>query len=64
MKIGRKTNTWIFQATNKRNITKEDMDMVKRRNLQKETESFRTALLNNAIRTKYVKVKNRERAKR
>ena len=29
--MGRKTTIWIFQATNKRNLTQEDFDMVKKR---------------------------------
>ena len=31
MKIGRKTTAWIFQATNKRNLTRENLDMAKKR---------------------------------
>ena len=29
-KMGRKTNVWIFQTTNKRNLTREDLDMAKK----------------------------------
>ena len=28
--MGRKTTVWIFQATNKRNFTREDLDMAKK----------------------------------
>ena len=28
--MGRKTNVLIFQATNKRNLTREDLDMAKK----------------------------------
>ena len=29
-KIGRKTNVWTFQETNKRNLTRENMDVAKK----------------------------------
>ena len=29
--MGRKTTVWIFQATNKGNLTQEDLDMAKNR---------------------------------
>ena len=35
-KIGRKTTVWIFQATDKRNITQENLDMAKKRETIKE----------------------------
>ena len=28
--MGRKTTIWILQATNKRNLTREDLDMAKK----------------------------------
>ena len=28
--MGRKTIVWIFQATNKQNLTREDLDMAKK----------------------------------
>ena len=31
--MGRKTNVRIFQATNKRNLTREDLDMANKRKL-------------------------------
>ena len=27
--MGKKTTVWIFQATNKRNLTQKDLDMAK-----------------------------------
>ena len=32
--MGRKTAGWTLQATNRRNLTLEDLDMVKKRELQ------------------------------
>ena len=56
--MGRKTNVWIFQATNKWNIKPEDLDMAKKGTpYERETESLLIAVQNNAIRTNYVKAK-------
>ena len=40
--IGRKTFTYIFQATNKQNFTKENKEMAKEQKFTSETESIRT----------------------
>ena len=53
----RKTTVWIFQATNKRNITVEVWTWLRKGNLQKETKSLPIAAQNNAIITKCVKTK-------
>ena len=50
--MGRKTNVWTLQAANWENLTREDMDMAKKGNLERETESLLIAAQNNAaIRT-------------
>ena len=55
--MGRKTTGWIFQATNKRNLTREGLDMAKKNKLKNETESLLIAAQNNTIRTNYIKAK-------
>ena len=55
--MGIKTTVWIFQATNKRNLTLEDLTWLRKGNLKRETESLLQAAQNNAIRTNYVKAK-------
>ena len=50
--MGRKTTAWIFQVTNKGNLTPEDLE-----NLKRETESLLIAAQNNTIRTNYVEAK-------
>ena len=57
-KKGSKTTLWIFQATNKRNLTQENLDMIKG-NLKRETESLQISAQNNAIKNNYIKAKNR-----
>ena len=55
-KMGRKTTVWIFQATNKWNLTREkNLDKSKKWDPKRETESLRIAVQNNAIRIHYVK---------
>ena len=49
--MGRKTAVLIFQATNKRNLTQENLNIVKKENLKRETESLLIAAQNNTIRT-------------
>ena len=49
----RKTTVWIFQATNKRNLSREDLVMAKKGNLTRETKSLLITVQNNAIRTNY-----------
>ena len=53
----RKTILWTLQATNKQNLLRKNLEMVRKANLKKETESLRTAAQNNAIRTKYIKAR-------
>ena len=50
-----RTTVWIFQVTNNQNL--KDLDMVKKGNFKKETESLSIAAQNNVRRTNYVKVK-------
>ena len=45
-----------MEATNKRNATQVDLDMIKKRK-PKETESFLIAAQNNAIRNNYIEAK-------
>ena len=53
--MGRKTTVWIFQGTNKQNLTQKDLDRIKKgnENLKRETESLLRAWRNNTIRTNY-----------
>ena len=52
----RKTTVWIFQATNWRNLMREDLDMAKKKgSLKRETEYILIVAQNNARRTNYVK---------
>ena len=53
--MGSKTILWTLQATNKQNLTRENM--AKKVNLQKETESLLIAAQNNTIRTNYIKAR-------
>ena len=46
----KKTTVWIFQATNKQNLTRDHLDMAKK----EITEFLQTAAQNNAIRTNNV----------
>ena len=46
----RKKTVWIFQATHRGNLTREDLDMAKKGKLTRETESLLIAIQNNAIR--------------
>ena len=39
-KMGRKTNVWIFQATNKRNLTLEALETAKKRETLREKMNF------------------------
>ena len=57
-KMGGKTTVWIFQATNKRNLTREDLE---KETLKRETEFLLIAAQNNVIRTNYVKAKKKKR---
>ena len=45
---------WIFQATNKRNTIRKDLDMVKKENLKIESEFLLMPAQNNSMRTNYV----------
>ena len=38
--MGRKTTVWIFRATNKRNLTPENLDMDKKRETLREKLSL------------------------
>ena len=55
--MGRKTIIWTFQVTNKSPLTWENLDMAKKGNLKRETESLLIATQNNAIRTNYIKAR-------
>ena len=55
-KIESKTTVLTFQATNKRNLTRENLDMIKE-SLKRETEPLLIADQNNAIRTNYIKAR-------
>ena len=61
-----KITVWIFQATNKRNLTQENLHVAKKGDLKKETESLHIAAQNNAIQTNYIKAridKNQQNSK-
>ena len=50
--MGRKTT---FKATNKRHLTRENLDVAKKGNFKRETESLLTASQNNAMGTNHIK---------
>ena len=51
--MGRKTTLWISQATNKQSLTRENLDIAKKGNLQREIEYHLIVAENNAIKTNY-----------
>ena len=51
--MGRKTTVWIFQATNRRNLTEEELK--RKRNFRRKTESLQITVQNNAKSTSCVK---------
>ena len=53
----RKTIIRTFQATNKRNLSREDFDMDKNESLKKKAESLFLSRTKNALRADYVKAK-------
>ena len=53
----RKRTEWIFQATNKRNLPQENVDVATKRNFESETESLSLTAQNNAIRSSHIKVR-------
>ena len=53
----RKKTVWTFQVINKPNFTWENLDMAKKGNLKRETESLLMPAQNNAIRTNNVKAR-------
>ena len=53
----RKTNVWIFKATNKRNLKKNNNKKCGHGNLKRECEFLLIAAQNNAIRTNYVQAR-------
>ena len=58
--MGCSTIIWIFQAKNKRTLTREILEMAKKKKkgkIKKEIESLLIAAQNNAIRTNRVKEK-------
>ena len=54
--MGRKTTVWSFQATNIRNLTRENLNMTKKGNLKREIGYLLIAAQNNAIRTVKAKI--------
>ena len=50
---GNKSTLWIFQATNRRNLAQEELDMAKKGKLR-ETESHLIPAQNKAIRTNHI----------
>ena len=55
--MGRKTTVETFYATNKWNLSLENLNIGKKEKLKKETDSLPIAAQNNTIRTIYVKAK-------
>ena len=56
-KMGRKTNMWTLQLTNKWNLTQENWSMAKKSKTFRGTESLLIAAQNNFIRTNYIKAR-------
>ena len=53
----RNITVWIFQETNWRDCTQEDLDEIEKGNPKKETKSLLIPAINNAIKTNYIKLK-------
>ena len=56
-KCEKQTIVRIFQKTKWEGYTQEDLDIAKKRDLEKKNESFFIAAYNKAIRTKHIEVK-------
>ena len=52
----RKTTAWRFQATNERNVSRQNIDMANK-GKQEETESLGIVAQKNAIKTNYIKAR-------
>ena len=53
----RKTTVWIWQATNRRNLTWENLQMAKKKYVIRENLSFLNLAENNAMKTNYVQMR-------
>ena len=53
--MGRKTILWAFETTNKQHLTRENLNLGKKGNFKRETESRLIAAQNNIIRTNHIK---------
>ena len=51
--MGRKETIFTFYSTNKRKLTREDLDMAEKGNLKIETDSLLIAAQNHTIKTKH-----------
>ena len=55
--MGSKTTLWAVQTTNKQYLTRQNLDMAKKRNFKRETVSLRVAAQDSAIRTNHMKAR-------
>ena len=55
--MGRKTTPWTFWASNKQHLTPENLDVTKKGNLPRGTESRLIAAQNNTLRTTHIKAR-------
>ena len=47
----------MFKMTNKQHLTRENLDMAKKRKLERETESLLIEAQNNTVRTNHIKAR-------
>ena len=55
--LGRQNILWKLEATNKWQLTWENMDITQKGNLKRETKSLQIAAQNNTIRVNYIKAR-------
>ena len=55
--MGRKTTLWVVKIANKQHLTRENLEVAKKKILKRETESPLIVEQNNAIRTNHVKAR-------
>ena len=55
--MGRKATLWMFETINKQHLTRENLDLAKKGNIKRETESLLIVAQNNAKRTNHIKAR-------